>query len=497
MKNARPDPEFTALPLRELADAALDAARSAGANYADFRCERDRRQVIEAKEREVERVSDSAGLGFAVRVLLDGRWGFAASDDLTTESVAAAALRAASMASDLRSVTGDRVELAPEEPHSGEWVSDFEENPFEVPLDEKIAGLIEVNEIVLGGGVAKFCSGWLDQVLENKYFASTEGAETTQERIRLQANFQATAVSDDGELAELRSDAVPVGRGYEYVREFDFPNAARGHSDLLAEKLAAPSVEAGKLDLVIAPTNLWLTIHESIGHATELDRALGFEANYAGTSFATPENLGVLKYGSDAVNIKGDRTQQYGLSTVGWDDDGVAASEWEIIADGILVGYQYNREIAAAHGFPRSVGCAYADSWEHAPIQRMPNVSLQPASAPCSADDLISRVDDGIYVVGDNSWSIDMRRLNFQFTGQLFYRIRNGRISGMLKDVAYQGNTVDFWNSCEAVGGPETYVLGGAFNCGKGQPGQVAPVSHGAPVALFRGINVLNTAAGA
>ena len=263
--------------------------------------------------------------------------------------------------------------------------------------------------------------------------------------------------------------------------------------ELLAEKSVAPSVEPGRYDLVLDPTNLWLTIHESVGHATELDRALGYEANYAGTSFATLDQLGRLKYGSALMHVTGDRTAPYGLSTLGFDDEGVAAQSWDLVRDGTLVGYQLDRRMAAEHGFARSNGCAFADSAGHVPVQRMPNVSLQPDPGGPDLEGLIGGVEDGLYIVGDKSWSIDMQRYNFQFTGQRFFRIRSGRIVGQVRDVAYQSSTPTFWAGLKALGGPETYLLGGALNCGKAQPGQVAPVSHGCPVAVFEGINVLNT----
>ena len=266
--------------------------------------------------------------------------------------------------------------------------------------------------------------------------------------------------------------------------------------DLLAEKLKAPTVEGGRHDLVIHPSNLWLTIHESIGHATELDRALGYEANYAGTSFATPDQIGTLRYGSPVMQVTGDRTIEHGLATIGYDDDGVASQQWDIVRDGMLVGFQLDRPMAALMpglNGGRSNGCAYADSPGHIPIQRMANVSLQPAPSGPSTDDLIGRVERGLYIVGDKSWSIDMQRFNFQFTGQRFYRIVDGRLAGQVRDAAYQATTTDFWGSMEAVGGPDTWVLGGAFNCGKAQPGQVAAVSHGCPTALFRDVRILNT----
>jgi TldD protein len=294
----------------------------------------------------------------------------------------------------------------------------------------------------------------------------------------------------------MRTLAPPAGRGYEYLNGtgWDFRTELDRLPELLTEKLAAPTVRPGRYDLVVDPSNLWLTIHESIGHATELDRALGYEAAYAGTSFATPDKLDRLQYGSQIMRITGDRTAEHGLATVGYDDEGVAGQSWDLITGGVLTGYQLDRRMAALRGLGRSNGCAFADSPGHMPLQRMANVSLRPADGGPSTEDLIAGVEDGIYIAGDKSWSIDMQRYNFQFTGQRFYKISGGRLAGQLRDVAYQATTTDFWNAMEAVGGPQTYVLGGAFNCGKGQPSQVAPVSHGCPSALMRGIRILNTA---
>jgi TldD protein len=293
----------------------------------------------------------------------------------------------------------------------------------------------------------------------------------------------------------MRTLAPPAGRGWEYLTGtgWDWRGELAEIPEQLREKTKAPSVEPGRYDLVIEPSNLFLTIHESVAHATELDRALGYEAAYAGTSFATVDKLGTLQYGSGLMHVTGDRTVAHGLSTVGWDDEGVAAQQWDIIRDGVLVGYQLDRNTARMSGRERSNGCAFADSPGHVPIQRMPNVSLQPASDGPSTEEIVAGVERGILVVGDKSWSIDMQRYNFQFTGQRFYRIESGRLAGQLRDVAYQATTTDFWGSMAVVGGPQTYVLGGAMNCGKGQPGQVAPVSHGCPTALFTGVNVLNT----
>jgi TldD protein len=305
--------------------------------------------------------------------------------------------------------------------------------------------------------------------------------------------YEATAVGD-GDARSRSYSPPPLTVGYEHVNRDEMLNKADQIAEEALEHLHAPEPEEGKYDLILDPNHLSLTIHESVGHATELDRALGYEANYAGTSFATPDLLGTLKYGSPLMHVTGDRDVEHGLATVGWDDEGVAAQSWDLVRDGILVGHQLDRSMAAEFGYERSNGCAYADSAQHTAIQRMPNVSLQPAADGPDVEGLIAGVEDGIYIVGHKSWSIDMQRFNFQFTGQQFHRIKSGTLVGQLKDVAYQATTTDFWGSLSALGGPSTYLLGGAFNCGKGQPGQVAPVSHGCPAAVFDQVNVLNSA---
>ena len=371
-----------------------------------------------------------------------------------------------------------------------------------MPLSDKVELLTGWTGQLLGASGVSHSSALLQQVVENKFYADLAGTTTTQQRVRIDPQVEVFGVEEgSGRFDSMRTIAPPVGRGWEYLvgDGYDWPSALDELPGLLTEKLAAPSVDGGTYDLVIHPSNLWLTIHESVGHATELDRALGYEANYAGTSFATYDQLGKLQYGSPVMHVTGDRTVDHGLATVGYDDEGVRTQTWDLVKDGVLVGYQLDRPMA--HNMAgelnggRSNGCAYADSPGHIPIQRMANVSLQPAADGPSTDDLVSRVERGIYVVGDKSWSIDMQRYNFQFTGQRFYRIENGRLAGQLRDVAYQATTTDFWGSMEAVGGPQTWVLGGAFNCGKAQPGQVASVSHGCPAALFRDVRVLNTTA--
>ncbi|MCD6638644.1 MAG: TldD/PmbA family protein [Nocardioides sp.] len=496
------DPTFAELPLHQLAQAALQRAGELGATHADFRLERLRHQYLAARDGVLQTAADAEDLGFGVRVVHGGAWGFASGIVLTEDEAVRVAEAAVAVARVAATMTLRPVELAPEPVHAGAvWVSAYDVNPFDVATAEKAALLVEWTRRLSGSGPVAHATSFLQQVQENKYYADLSGTATTQQRVRIQPGFEASGThATSGVFDTMASIAPPVGRGWEYLTDgsWDWDGELAQTPELLAEKLSAPSVQAGSYDLVIDPSNLWLTIHESIGHATELDRALGYEANYAGTSFATYDQLGTLQYGSPAMTVTGDRTVTHGLATVGYDDEGVAAQSWDIVRDGVLVGYQLDRAMAAAHpelNDGRSNGCAYADSPGHIPIQRMANVSLQPDPEGPSTDGLIGSVEDGIYIVGDKSWSIDMQRFNFQFTGQRFYRIRDGRLDGMLRDVAYQATTTDFWNSMEAVGGPETWVLGGAFNCGKAQPGQVAAVSHGCPSALFRGVNVLNTVA--
>src|SRR3954452_7899177 len=486
--------------MRELADAALQRATELGVTHADFRLERIHSQRLMLRDEQLEGSLHDNEIGFAVRVVHDGTWGFAAAPDLTIEAAVRAAQDAVAVAKVSRPANIEPVELA-HEPTHGEvtWISAYEVDPFTVSDKDKEAVLRDYSDRLLSSDGVDHVDALVYSVLENKFYADTAGTTTTQQRVRTGPHFTAVAVDRSaGSFDDMRTIAPPVGRGWEYLTGvgWDWDSELSEIPDLLAQKVKAPSVEPGTYDLVIDPSNLWLTIHESIGHATELDRALGYEANYAGTSFATYDKLGTLQYGSPVMNVTGDRTVEHGLATVGYDDEGVQGQSWDIVRDGVLVGYQLDRAMGRMKpelNGGRSNGCAYADSPGHIPIQRMANVSLQPAEDGPSTEELIGRVERGLYVVGDKSWSIDMQRFNFQFTGHRFYAIRDGELTGQVRDVAYQATTTDFWNSMEAVGGPGTWVLGGAFNCGKAQPGQVASVSHGCPTALFRGVRILNT----
>jgi TldD protein len=496
------DDDFRALPLRNLADAALSRARELGAGHADLRVERVRTSAVHLRDARLAGSADDTDTGLAVRVLVDGVWGFAAASDLTLQAAAEAAEQAVALARVSAPLATERVELADEPVHADvEWVSDYDIDPFGVPSADRSELLATWSARLMSGG-ADHVEAAVMAVKEQKFYADLAGTSTLQQRVRL--NPDVTVVVASSEAVEtMRSLAPGTARGWEYLvgtpeqGAWGWDEELATLPDLAVEKLKAPSVEAGSYDLVIDPSNLWLTIHESVGHATELDRALGYEAAYAGTSFATLDQLGLLQYGSEIMHVTGDRTAPNALATVGYDDEGVETQAWDIVRDGVLVGYQLDRAMArqnaARTGVARSNGCAFADSASHVPIQRMANVSLQPAADGPSTEELISGVDRGIYVLGDKSWSIDMQRYNFQFTGQRFYRIEHGRLAGMLRDVAYQATTTDFWRSMTRLGGPQTYVLGGAFNCGKGQPGQVAAVGHGCPSATFRQVRILNT----
>src|SRR3954470_2075274 len=491
------DASFLALPLSALTDAALTRAIDLGCEHADIRVERIRTQTINLRDARLESLTDGEDLGLSVRVVHEGTWGFAAGVVLTAAEAVRLAEEAIAVARVSAAINTDRVELAPEPVYpDAEWVSDYGVDPFEVPDTDKTGLLTDLSEQLMAADGVEHVQGSCMHVKEQKYYADTAGTRTRQQRVRIHPEFTALTVDrGTGQFESMRTLAPPVGKGWEYLTggDWDWRAELAEIPELLREKTKAPSVEAGRYDLVVDPSNLFLTIHESIGHATELDRALGYEAAYAGTSFATVDKLGTLQYGSPLMNVTGDRVALHGLSTVGWDDEGVAAQQWDIVRDGVLVGYQVDRNMARLRGLPRSNGCAFADSPGHVPLQRMANVSLQPDPAGPSTEALIAGVEHGIYVVGDKSWSIDMQRYNFQFTGQRFYRIEGGRLAGQLRDVAYQATTTDFWGSMSVIAGPQTYVLGGAMNCGKAQPGQTAPVSHGCPTALFEGVNILNT----
>jgi TldD protein len=483
----------------ELANEALTAAKGAGASYADVRIGRYRRQTIGTRERQITGVTDSESYGLGVRTLLDGCWGFAATSTMTRASAQRAALDALVMSRAARAVRARRVELAPVAPARGTWITPVTHDPLEVPLEDKIALLLATNEAALKVKDVRFVNSGLALLREVKTLLTTEGTNVTQTLIRVGPSFSATAIGSS-DFQTYEEELAPRGLGWDYIESLNMPNHAERWASIAAEKLTAKSVDAGQYDLILEPTNLWLTVHESIGHSTELDRAVGEEANYAGTSFVAPPEkvIGQLRFGSAIMNVQADRTQEGSLSRVAWDDEGVAADQWLIVERGLFKDYQTTRDqvarIQKLTGVTRSHGCSFAESWNAVQFQRMPNVSLLPGDQDIGVNEIVAATERGILIRNRGSWSIDHQRYNFQFSGQAFYEVRNGKIAGMLRDVAYQSNSPVFWNSMDMIGGQSSYWLGGAFNDGKGEPPQSNSVSHGCVPARFRNVTILNTA---
>ncbi len=480
-----------------MADAALATAKKLGASYADIRINRYRIENVSTRERQVQNVSSGQNFGFGVRVLINGTWGFAASPIVTIDEVKRVTAEAAAIAKANSAITRKKIELVPTPKVTASWKSSFEKDPFDVPVDEKTAILLKINEAALSVKGVGFVNSSLSAVNEQKYLATSDGSRIEQYIIRTIPSFTATAVDRaSGDFQSVNTLREGQQIGYEYLSKHDWIGEAKTAAEHAVMKLKAPSVAPGKYDLVLHPSHLFLTIHESVGHPTELDRALLWEANYAGTSFLTPDKTGKLQFGSKMVNFVADRTQAQGMATVGWDDEGVPGQSWDIVKDGVFVGWQTTRDTAKLVGQSKSTGCLHADSWGSVPFPRMPNVSLSPAKTNVSQDDLIAGVENGILIYGRGSYSIDQQRYNFQFGGQTFWEIKNGKVGGMLRDVAYQSRTTDFWGSLDGLGGQATYEIPGSPNDGKGEPGQSNAVSHGCPPARFRNINVLNTASG-
>ena len=499
---------------KKLADVALNAAKSSGATYCDVRIGRYLRQFVVTREDKVQNVVNTESTGIGIRVIAKGSWGFAATSDLSNDAVAKATAQAVAIAKANARLRSEPVQLAPTK-GVGEvsWKTPIVRNSMEVPIKDKVDLLLGVNAEAIKAG-ASYINSTLFLVNEQKYFASTDGSYIDQDVHRIWAPMNVTAVDKTtGKFRSRQGLSAPRGMGFEYLDakaadRVELPGGAvvyRNSYDMKAdaiaaakqakEKLTATSVKPGKYDLMLDPSHTWLTIHESVGHPTELDRVLGYEANYAGTSFATIDKLkDKFKYGSDKVTIVADKIQPGSLGAVAYDDEGVKTQKWDLIKDGVLVNYQVIRDQAHILGLKESQGCCYADSWSSVQFQRMANVSLQPGKDKLAPAEMIKGIENGIYIVGEGSFSIDQQRYNAQFGGQLFYEIKNGKVTQPLEDVAYQIRTPEFWNSCVAVCDESDYRLGGSFFDGKGQPGQVSAVSHGSSTARFNGVNVLNTA---
>jgi TldD protein len=480
--------------LDQLIQRALDAAKRAGASYAEVRIVRRRGEAIFTRERQVVTVGAGESYGVGIRVIHGGAWGFAASSRVEPAEAERVALLAVDIAKANARVVKRPVVLAPVKGHVDVWQTPLSKDPFKIPLEDKAELLLAVNEAALKVKGVKFCQSSFNGSSEWKVLATSDGAYLEQSVTRVGPSFSVTAVdADSGEFVSRAYELPPRQAGWEYVEGSSLLADAPKVAEDALEKLGASSVEPGKRDLILAPSNLWLTIHESVGHPTELDRAMGYEANFAGTSFATVDKLGKLKFASPRVTLYADKTTPGGLATCGYDDEGVKTQRWDIVKDGLFVGYQTTREQAAWIGDSESRGTSYAQDFKSFPFQRMPNLSLAPGADDVGVKDLIASTDDGIYITGQGSWSIDQQRYNFQFGGQMFYEVKGGKITRALKDVAYQANSLEFWRSCAAVGGQREWELHGAMDDGKGEPPQSNAVSHGCPPAKFTGVNILNT----
>ena len=508
------EPGMDALMKKRMADVALNTAKSLGAMYADARIGRYLNQYVFTREDKVQNVVNTESFGIGIRVIANGTWGFASTNSVTEDGIKKATEQAVAIAKANSKIQKEPVILAPVNAY-GEvsWKTPIKKDFKEVPVSEKVDLLLSANAAALDNG-ANFVNSALFMVNEQKYFASTDGSYIDQDIHRLWPTLRVTAVDKSAGTFKTRENmSAPVGMGYEYLdglesekidgpaglrlyrNSYDMVEDATIAAKQAKEKLTAKSVDAGKYDLVLEPNHLGLTIHESVGHPLELDRVLGYEANYAGTSFASLDKLksGNFKYGSDIVNLVADKTQVGSLGAVGYDDEGVKAKKWDLVRNGVLTNFQAIRDQAHMIGEEESHGCCYAQSWDDVQFQRMPNVSLEPGKEKYSIAEMIKDVEKGIYIAGRGSYSIDQQRYNFQFGGTVFYEIKNGEIVGMLEDVAYQSNTQEFWNSCVKICDKDDYRLFGTFFDGKGQPSQVSAVSHGSSTARFNDVNVINT----
>jgi TldD protein len=480
--------------LQDTVARALAAAKKAGASYADIRIVRRRDEDVQTREDHVVDVDYQESYGLGVRVVCAGAWGFASSSMVLPGEGERVARLAVDIAKANARVIERPVNLAPTQAHVAVWQTPLGKDPFKIPVTEKVELLLAINKQAMAVRGVKFCESSFSALGEWKLFASSEGASIEQQITRIAAGYEPTAVNTTtGEFVTRAHELAPMQAGWEYIEGSTLLADARKIGEDTVEKLKAAPVTPGKRDLVLAPSHLWLTIHESIGHPTELDRALGYEANYAGTSFITPARTGKLRLGSPIVNVYADKTTPRALATVGYDDEGVKTQRWDVVRNGIFVGWQTTREQAAWIGEKESRGTSYAQDYRSFPFQRMPNVSLAPAAKNLSAADLIAATDDGIFITGNGSFSIDHQRYNFQFGGQMFYEIKKGKITRALRDVAYQSRTPDFWQAADLVGGEKDWFLGGALNDGKGEPSQSNAVSHGCPPTRFRQIDVINT----
>jgi TldD protein len=473
--------------VRALAEAAVDAALGAGASYADARAVSMRRQYVITKNGQVDDMSDAESAGIGVRVLVDGAWGFAGAGRLDETGARDAALRAVEFA---RAAPGrHETNLAPVEAHTGQYRTPLERDPFAVPLTEKIDLCLRAEDGMRHDDV-KVTVAMIRAQREHKVLISSEGTNVEQDMYECGGGIDAYASTD--EVSQVRSypsqhSGVSGQGGWEYVEKLGLDREAPRVGEQAAQLLRAPACPPGRTTIILSPEQAIMQVHESVGHPTELDRVYGTEAAYAGTSFLSTDDLGSLRYGSEHMNITADSTTPEGLGTFAFDDEGVPAAREAIVEGGVLRGFLSSRETAAQLGAGHG-GSMRADGWARMPLVRMTNLHLEPGEG--SFEDLLADVDDGLYLETNKSWSIDDKRLNFQFGTQVAWEIKKGKLGRMLRDATYTGVTPVFWGKLDAVAGPVEWTLFGLTNCGKGQPGQEAHVSHGAAPARFRDVEV-------
>jgi TldD protein len=483
--------------MKDLTDRALNLAQMKGASYADIRIVYRNRQDISVKNGAVQEMSLDSTLGFGVRVVADGSWGFASSHLLSPQEVDRVTGLAVKIARASALAKIVAVNLGPAEAHQDVYRTPVEIDPFTVPLNDKVTLLLTADGEARSVKGVKVAESSLVCIREKKTFASTEGSCIEQEIVETGLGLAVKAVSH-GEMQQ-RSYPNSFGRhqgtaGWEFVQKWDLVGNARRVAEEAVALLQAPQCSSGVTTLILDGPQLALQVHESCGHPIELDRVFGTEAAYAGTSFLTPDKYGSLQYGSEIVNLTADAVTPTGLGTFGYDDEGVPAQKTDIVKNGLFVGYLTSRETAQQlrtihpDAPKRSNGSMRADGWNRIPIIRMTNVSLQPGH--WTLEDLIADTDDGVYMLTNKSWSIDDKRLNFQFGTELAYEIKKGKLGGMLKNATYTGITPKFWGGCDAICRADHWNVWGTANCGKGQPGQVAHTGHGAAPARFRNVQV-------
>jgi TldD protein len=481
--------------MNHIVDWALNVAAQLGASFADARIVDERSRGLATKNGKVSHASDAESLGIGMRVIADGAWGFAASDDLSQTAVEATAARAFAIAKASARVKQEDIRLAPDRPVTAVWATPCEIDPFTISIEQNLELLLKIDSELRSVAGVTLAEASMNFHREKQWYASSEGARIHQTKYSTGAGYAAYAFAG----TEIMKRSYPnsfggqwQNKGYELIRELKLLENARRVGEEAVALHKADQCPEGAFDIILDSSQLALQIHESVGHPIELDRVLGMEANFAGTSFLTLDKLRALRYGSDLVNVVADARQEHGpgLGTFGFDDEGIPAKCTPVITNGLFTGYLSSRETAHTIGLDRSGGTMRAEGWNRLPMIRMTNISILPGEKPLTLKQLIADTDYGIYFETNKSWSIDDKRYNFQFGCEIGWEVKNGKRTRMLKNPSYSGITTEFWNSMDAICSRDQWTLWGTPNCGKGQPQQVMGTGHGAAPARFRGIKV-------